>query len=128
MKTHGHEWPPSRLYPPLLEAAARLAACGHHNQFRKRSHAEAEGGCQGSPLPTGCVPYLTHLMGATCILARIGARDEVLAAALLHDYLEDVDDGGQDAILQAAVTEDKRRHQTAEATWEVRKAEALEVE
>ena len=27
--------PPGGLFPPLLEAAVRLAARGHYNQFRK---------------------------------------------------------------------------------------------
>ncbi len=31
-------------------------------------------------------------MGTMTILARLGAPDEVLAAAALHDYLEDVPD------------------------------------
>jgi (p)ppGpp synthase/HD superfamily hydrolase len=75
-------------------------------------------------------------MGTTCILARLGARDEVLAAALLHDYLEDVPDpDGHETIRRAVgsevldlvieVTENKRHEQSATATWEVRKTEQI---
>jgi (p)ppGpp synthase/HD superfamily hydrolase len=89
----------------------------------------------GSFLPDR-VPYVTHLMGTMCILARLGARDEVLAAAVLHDYLEDVPDpdgrenirlvlGDEVLSLVLAVTEDKRRGLDQAETWEVRKQEQL---
>lgn len=75
-------------------------------------------------------------MGVMAILAQTGAKPELLAAALLHDYLEDVQDpSGEEQILSAcgstvlelvqAVTEDKRRQVPAESTWETRKAEGL---
>lgn len=67
-----------------------------------------------------------------CILARLGARDEVLAAALLHDYLEDVPDpNGDESIRSAvgdevldlvrAVTELKRPEVDDSESWEERK-------
>ncbi len=126
-----------RLYSPLVEAAIRLAAQGHYHQFRKSPLDQPC--CDGSqtPLPEGCIPYITHLMGTACILARLGARDEVLAAAYLHDYLEDVPDPdgartirttvGEEVLgLVLAVTEDKRREQEQSATWEVRKREQVQ--
>lgn len=127
--------PISGLYPPLLEAAARLAARGHYHQFRKRP-GTGDAPCPDVPLPPDCVPYVTHLMGSLCILARTGAPDEVLAAALLHDYLEDVPDPqGQLSIREAtgervlelvlAVTEDKRRHRAESDTWVERKREQV---
>ncbi len=90
----------------------------------------------GNPLPETCVPYITHLMGSMCILARLGARDEVLAAALLHDYLEDVPDpDGRQTIRRAVgpevldlvleVTEDKRDDVADSETWEIRKREQV---
>jgi hypothetical protein len=126
------------LFSPMLEAAVRLAAQGHYHQFRKRS--PEDGFCGGNaeePLPAECIPYITHLMGTMCILARLGARDEVLAAALLHDYLEDVPDpNGRETIRQAvgatvlelvlAVTEDKSDHLDDSETWERRKREQIE--
>jgi (p)ppGpp synthase/HD superfamily hydrolase len=76
-------------------------------------------------------------MGTMCILARIGVRDEVLAAGILHDYLEDVPDpDGRENIranlgdevlgLVIEVTEHKRRDLDEEATWKVRKQEQLD--
>jgi len=122
----------------MLEAAARLAAQGHYGHFRKREAGGSESCGGGSdPLPPGCVPYVTHLMGTMGILARIGASDEVLAAALLHDYLEDVPDPNgaatiRDAVgdgvleLVLAVTEEKRPELDSSETWETRKTEQIE--
>lgn len=122
----------------MLEAAARLAAQGHYGHFRKGETGGA-GCCAGSgdPLPPGCVPYVTHLMGTMGILARVGAADEVLAAALLHDYLEDVPDPeGAETIRQTvgrgvlelvlAVTEEKRPELDGSETWGTRKSEQIE--
>jgi (p)ppGpp synthase/HD superfamily hydrolase len=125
------------LYTPLLEAAMRLAAQAHYGQFRKREPSLSKHPDNHNPLPSDFVPYVTHLMGSACILARLGARDEVLAAALLHDYLEDVPDpNGQETIRRVVgaevlsmvleVTEDKRSGQDAADTWEVRKSEQIE--
>ena len=76
-------------------------------------------------------------MGTMCILARLGVRDEVLAAAVLHDYLEDVPDpdgrenirlvlGDEVLALVLEVTEDKRRGLDQVDTWEIRKQEQLD--
>jgi (p)ppGpp synthase/HD superfamily hydrolase len=126
------------LFPPLLEAAARLAAQGHYHHFRKREPGDSC--CEensGDALPADCVPYITHLMGTMGILARIGARDELLAAALLHDYLEDVPDpqgretiraaaGDEVLALVLAVTEEKRPEQDSSDTWQLRKQEQID--
>ncbi len=124
-----------RLFSPRLEAAIRLAARGHHHQFRKGGEVSA-GDSPDSPLPDR-VPYIAHLMGTMCILARVGVRDEVLAAAILHDYLEDVPDpNGREAIrkrlgegvlaLVLEVTEHKRRGIDETVTWDVRKREQID--
>jgi (p)ppGpp synthase/HD superfamily hydrolase len=64
------------LFSPLLERALRLAARCHRNQMRK-----------GSDLP-----YVVHPCAVMLILQRTGITDdEVLAAALLHDVVEDTD-------------------------------------
>jgi hypothetical protein len=128
---------PLPLFSPLLEVAGRLAAQGHYHQFRKRPPGDPGCGGASGPLPEECVPYVTHLMGTMCILARIGARDEVLAAALLHDYLEDVPDPrgperirdavGEEVLdLVLAVTEEKRPELDSVDTWELRKREQVE--
>ena len=122
----------------MLEAAARIAARGHYRHFRKRQ--QEDGGCDttsNDPLPTDCVPYITHLIGTMGILARVGASDAVLAAALLHDYLEDVPDpngpatirnavGDEVLDLVLAVTEEKRPEQDSADTWQVRKTEQIQ--
>jgi (p)ppGpp synthase/HD superfamily hydrolase len=124
------------LFPPLLEAAVRLAARGHHNQFRKNVE-DPEGDSPSGAFLLDRVPYVTHLMATMCILARLGARDEVLAAAVLHDYLEDVPDPdgrnnirqvlGDDVLsLVLEVTEDKRRGLKQADTWEIRKQEQID--
>ncbi len=62
------------LYSPLLEQAMRVAARYHRSQTRKSSD----------------LPYITHPAGMAVLLARAGFTDDaVLAAALLHDTLED---------------------------------------
>ena len=130
------EIPPGTLFSPLLEAAVRLATRGHYHQFRKNAADENSGSPSGDFLPDG-VPYIAHLMGTMCILARVGVRDEVLAAAILHDYLEDVPDpNGSESIRSALgeevlslvleVTEHKRRGFDEVDTWDIRKQEQLD--
>lgn len=124
------------LFSPLLEVAVRLAARGHHHQFRKHAADEAGDGPGADLLPER-VPYIAHLMGTMCILARLDVRDEVLAAAILHDYLEDVPDpDGRESIrtalgeevlaLVVEVTEHKRRGLDEVDTWDIRKREQIE--
>ena len=124
------------LFPPLLEAAVRLATRGHYHQFRKNPAEDNSGSPSGDFLPDR-VPYIAHLMGTMCILARVGVRDEVLAAAILHDYLEDVPDpNGRESIREALgeevlslvleVTEHKRRGVDEVDTWEIRKQEQID--
>ena len=127
---------PQSLYSDVLERAARLAARGHYHHFRKRDAGAADPPA-GSPIAEDCVPYMTHLTGVMCILARIGASEKVLAAALLHDYIEDVSDPQAHTTVEAAVgrevldlvlevTEDKRAEQKETDTWETRKREAID--
>jgi len=132
----GPELPSGALFSPLLEAAIRLAARGHYHQFRKNLTDE-EGETPGGDFLPDRVPYIAHLMGTMCILARVGVRDEVLAAAILHDYLEDVPDpDGRESIRAALgeevlslvleVTEHKRREFDEADTWDIRKREQLD--
>jgi len=134
LSTNEPDRPP--LYSPMIEAAVRLAARGHYHQFRKRDNPEDRPAVPSDPLPFDHIPYITHLMGTMIILARLGATEEVLAAAALHDYLEDVPDpDGRRRIrdvtndrvlaLVAAVTEDKRPGLGRGETWELRKREKL---
>jgi (p)ppGpp synthase/HD superfamily hydrolase len=121
----------------MVEAAVRLAAQGHYHQFRKRDGGDETSHDPGRPLPRDHIPYITHLMGTVTILARLGAKDEILAAAALHDYLEDVPDPeGRQRIVETtnsevldlvlSVTEDKRPERGRGETWQLRKIEQLE--
>ena len=63
----------SALCSELLHRAILFAAAAHRDQYRKGSQ----------------IPYLSHPLSVALILARLGFDDEVLAAAVLHDVLED---------------------------------------
>lgn len=66
----------SPLFSPLLERALRVAADAHRTQSRKGS----------------TVPYITHPLGVILLLLKAGWTDDcLLAAAILHDTLEDTD-------------------------------------
>ncbi len=129
--------PDRPLFSEMLESAARLATRGHFHQFRKRGIEATPCEPGQDPLDEECVPYVSHLVGVVGILARLGAGDEVLAAALLHDYVEDVPDAdGRRSIEQAVgtrvlrlvleVTEDKREGRDQRETWDQRKKDQID--
>lgn len=92
----------------LAEKALQIALAAHAKQVRKIDHS----------------PYIVHPIMVAMKLARYGFRDEVVAAALVHDVLEDTQ-YGRDALVEAlgeevvllvdAVSEDKS------LPWEDRK-------
>lgn len=61
------------MYSPLLEKAFRMALQGHASQKRKGEET----------------PYITHPVGVAFILARHRFSEEVIAAGLTHDLVED---------------------------------------
>lgn len=64
------------LYSPLVEKAFRVAADAHRTQTRKASD----------------LPYFQHPASVALILSRCGFYDdELLAAAVLHDTVEDTE-------------------------------------
>jgi guanosine-3',5'-bis(diphosphate) 3'-pyrophosphohydrolase len=73
----GHAMPTFPLFSPLVEQSLRVAADAHRDQTRKASN----------------IPYLTHPAAVALILCRAGFAndDELLAAAVLHDVVEDTD-------------------------------------
>lgn len=80
------------------------------------------------------VPYILHPLEAATICATMTEDLEVLAAAVLHDTLEDTDYtrcelerefGARVAALVAAETERKERDQDPAITWHRRKAETI---
>ena len=79
-------------------------------------------------------PYIIHPLEVMAIVAGITDDQEILAAALLHDTIEDAGKtkaeiqkvfGERVADLVAAESENKREEQAAESTWQQRKAETL---
>ena len=93
----------------MLERAFELASKAHEGQMRKSGD-----------------PFITHPLGVATILAELGLDGETVAAALLHDAVEDTDVsltevekemGFQVAALIDGVTKlDKIRYRSAEQT------------
>lgn len=67
-----------------LAAAAAFASHAHRHQRRKNEEGE---------------PYISHPLNVAALLARAGVRDaDILAAAYLHDTLEDCDVTAKDIL------------------------------
>ncbi len=108
------------LFSPLLERAFRVAARAHREQCRK----------------SGDLPYFSHPAAVTLILARAGIdADEILAAAVLHDVVEDTPVTLDDLASQfpaevlvwvADASERKQDANGAARPWIDRKREHLE--
>ena len=104
---------------PLLQKAMEFAAGKHESHVRKGS----------------TIPYFTHVMEAMEIVSRMTDDEEIRAAAVLHDTLEDTGTdyeelekafGRRVADLVAAVSEDKKKDRPAAETWMDRKHESVE--
>ena len=107
-----------RMEQPLLQKAMAFAAMKHEGYVRKGT----------------TIPYFTHVMEAMEIVSRMTEDEEVRAAAVLHDTLEDTPTtkaelihffGKRVADLVAAESENKREDRPAEETWLVRKIETI---
>ena len=81
------------------------------------------------------IPYLLHPMEAAVIVGTMTNDQEILAAALLHDVVEDTNTtieevrerfGDRVARLVASETENKREELPPGETWRIRKEESLE--
>ncbi len=80
------------------------------------------------------LPYIVHPMEAAAIAAYLTDDLEVIAAAVLHDFVEDSDATKEDleamfgkrvADLVAADSEDKMEDRPAADTWKARKAATI---
>ncbi len=80
-------------------------------------------------------PYILHPLEAMVIVSSLTEDEEVLAAAVLHDTVEDTPVKKEDIVrefgrrvadLVAAESEDKRGDQPAESTWKTRKQETID--
>ncbi len=80
-------------------------------------------------------PYILHPLEAMIIVGSLTEDENVLAAAVLHDTVEDTgvtleeisrEFGPETAFLVRAESEDKRAGQSEEATWKVSKQETID--
>lgn len=103
----------------LLNNAIIFATSAHKGQFRKGTQ----------------IPYILHPLEAAAIVGTMTTDDEIIAAAVLHDVVEDTDTtveqikerfGERVAALVASESEDKRENLSAESTWKIRKQETID--
>ena len=101
----------------LFESAVQFAMVAHRGQKRK----------------DGTV-YILHPMEVATIVGTLTNDEAVLAAAVLHDTVEDTDVTADDllrtfgprvAALVACETEDKRPDMDPRDSWQIRKEESL---
>jgi (p)ppGpp synthase/HD superfamily hydrolase len=107
------------LISPLMERAWRIAGIAHAGQKRKATD----------------IPYMIHPAAVALILQRSGFGDEnLLAAAVLHDVVEDTDwtlerltDHFPPEVLEIVdvLTEKKRDAHGQKLPWAERKADKL---
>ena len=80
------------------------------------------------------VPYIVHPIEAAAIVSSMTDDEEVIAAAVLHDVIEDTEATREDLLarfgrritdLVMDESEDKRRNFPAELTWKTRKQETI---
>lgn len=80
-------------------------------------------------------PYILHPLEVLCIVSTMTGDEDVLAAAVLHDTVEDTGVtlfdirehfGERTASLVASESENKRENQSAESTWRIRKQETID--
>ena len=103
----------------IVDAAIHFATAAHAGQIRKAKQT----------------PYILHPLEVGAIVATMTDDLEVIAAAILHDTVEDtattVEDidrefGPRVAELVAHESEDKREDQPAHETWRIRKQETID--
>ena len=104
----------------LVSEAIAFAVKAHDGMRRKKSEA----------------PYILHPMEAAVIVGTMTDDQNLIAAAALHDVVEDADIaiekiearfGKRVRELVESETEDKRADLPPESTWRIRKEESLEV-
>ena len=124
---------PLLLFSPLIERAIELSAEWHEGTYRKGRWRETP---YEPPLEEVLhVPMVAHVTAVALTVQRAGWEDEVVAAAFLHDVLEDRNRfsqgmpraqlaalvGGDVAALVAAVTEPKHDGAGDVLPWRLRK-------
>lgn len=103
----------------LLDRAIHFAVDAHGGMFRKGTR----------------IPYILHPLEAAAVVGSMTDDVEVLAAAVLHDVLEDTDAtperlraefGDRVADLVCAESEDKRKDRSVADTWKERKQQTVD--
>lgn len=103
----------------VLDKAIKFATEAHSGAFRKGTK----------------IPYIVHPLEAAAIAATMTVDEEVIAAAVLHDIIEDTpvtkeqliaEFNSRIAELVCADSENKREYKPASETWEIRKQETLD--
>ena len=103
----------------MVEKAMIFASKAHEGMFRKGTD----------------IPYIVHPMEAGAIAASVTSDKEVIAAAILHDTLEDTTttaeeiekEFGKEVLrLIQSDSENKREELPPEETWKIRKQETIE--
>ena len=104
----------------MLDRALALALEAHAGMIRKKDR----------------IPYILHPMEVAVIAATLTWAEDVLAAAVLHDTVEDAGITLEEisavcspsvAALVASETENKRVDLPPQETWKIRKTESLKV-
>ena len=115
------------LFSPLVERAVEIAAEWHDRTYRKGRWSDP---CVSAPDGTASrVPAMAHVTTVAVTVQRAGWGDEAVAAAFLHDTLEDPDQHGNVMTAEALAAlvggpqPPGRRSQTGEAV--VRIVEAV---
>lgn len=103
----------------LWEQALSFAARAHDKAYRKGTQ----------------LPYIVHPIEVSFIVAEMTEDEEVIAAAALHDVVEDteytleeirMEFGDRVAFYVAAESENKYREMMPEESWKIRKQEFLD--
>ena len=129
---------PNPLFSPLIEHAIELSAQWHDGTYRKSVWRDP-----AFEVPEGKeiqIPVIAHLAAVASIVHRAGWDETVVAAAYLHDAIEDMNEHGQrlrrkqlrDAVgaevtrLVAQVSEQKLNDDGEMRPWRDRKEDYLE--
>jgi len=110
---------PTSNFSDIVQKALVFAACRHK-----------------IPRKGTDIPYITHPAHVAIILARHGFEDQVLAAAILHDVLEDTNTSAEELLREFGpqvtqmvreVSEPQMSDRPRKETWDLRKATKLKM-
>jgi (p)ppGpp synthase/HD superfamily hydrolase len=98
----------------IIEKALQIASLAHEGQYRKNTN----------------IPYIVHPVAVGMILQKAGYRDEMIAAGILHDTVEDTDltlsDLERDFGKEVAMIVEGCSEPDKSLSWEERKQHTIE--